>query len=123
MITVATLAAEWYKWSEEVKRDLRNRDGLTDDDVKTLQTGLADAWTQQASNTFWDIKTATFLGMDGADYKVVMNGVPGKIRGANFVFAPDDRSKVHQLVLSAAQKANPGGIPYHDSTVSIAWEW
>lgn len=121
VVTVATLTAEWYKWSEDVKRDLRNRDGLTDDDVKKLQTGLADAWTQQASNTFWDIKTATFVGMDGADYKVVMNGVPGRIRGANFVFAPDDRSKVHQLVLSAAQKANPGGIPYHDSTVSIDW--
>ena len=117
-VTVCVLAYEWYEFAEAQKRELRNKNGLTDNDVADLKAGLGDAWNNQASNKFYDVKTAQFLGMDGQDYKVIMNGIPGKIRRGSFVFSPDDRSDVHRRVLAQAANANSGGIPYHGVTVT-----
>jgi hypothetical protein len=121
-VTVCVLAYDWYEFAEAQKRELRNKNGLSDNDVADLKKGLDEAWGKQASNEFYDIHTAQFVGMDGPDYKVIMNGIPGKIRRGTFVFSPDDRSDVHRRVLAQAGNANSGGIPYHGATVTALFD-
>lgn len=122
VITVVSLAYDWYDYAETSKRELRNRTGLKDEDVERLKDGLENAYENKKANVIWTLRGAVFHGMDGKDYKVEINGVPGKIRGDTWIFAPDDRKQAYDRILEGARRQTGTGLAYNGGTFWVDWD-
>lgn len=121
VISLLSLAWDWKNFHDDQKKELRNRGNLTDADVDRLQEGLKSQYQNQASNRYWDVRQAVFLGMDGKDYEVEIGGVRGVIRHNTFVFAPADRTEVHQRILKYVDD-RVTELTFHGATLFPDWK-
>ncbi|HET9893965.1 MAG TPA: hypothetical protein VFQ44_03430 [Streptosporangiaceae bacterium] len=120
VLTVGSLAFEWYEWSEDQKKHLQAAEHLTQTEVDDLQKMLKGAFDQQTSNAEWhnQLTEARLLMWNDDEFRVVIKGVRGTIDRTTYRFSPDDRTRAWRAMLTAA-RSKPAEFKYNNMPIRL----